>query len=456
MSHITSYSVMPIPPVEANTRWFDAGAVRIGVQYRLLDDAIAAAADRVIVTVDRAEGVGAGVLGATVYRGSYHSGQACEGAEPGVVGVDGGAGRSMLVGAGEVFHVVVHEEETGAGADAGYTLRVQGLGACCTACPGDASRDGAIDFDDISAVLSHWLAEYGPAGGPGDANDDRAVDFNDIVAVLTHWRRDPAQSYAATAARPAVCLWYPVSDAATWTHEGFGIDPVIVAGGWQGWRDAYRPALDAIRPGYDLVFLHNPFGFDGLRASPRVDQYLMAPEWAKADFAGVMQGLVAQGHRFVAYIGRPGATDDMAFLASCVQPLIDAGITDIAFDGISHNDPNAGIAAPPVDDPDHAASSFVAYLESLGITVWVETAHAERLSVVDTNWLQRSIDNGWAVAPGSLVLPYPPSAAGNFDLSWPVWFPAWHRDMAERGLIGSMLPYHLDSGDGLDSLLATE
>jgi hypothetical protein len=44
-THITSYSVMPIPPVEANTRWFDAGAVRIGVQYRLLDDAIAAAAD---------------------------------------------------------------------------------------------------------------------------------------------------------------------------------------------------------------------------------------------------------------------------------------------------------------------------------------------------------------------------------------------------------------------------
>jgi hypothetical protein len=43
--HITAYSVMPIPPVEANTRWFAAGALRIGVQYRLLDDAIAAAAD---------------------------------------------------------------------------------------------------------------------------------------------------------------------------------------------------------------------------------------------------------------------------------------------------------------------------------------------------------------------------------------------------------------------------
>ena len=42
--HITRYSVMPISPVEENTAWFDAGAVRIGVEYRLLDDAIAAAA----------------------------------------------------------------------------------------------------------------------------------------------------------------------------------------------------------------------------------------------------------------------------------------------------------------------------------------------------------------------------------------------------------------------------
>ena len=43
--HVTAYSVMPIPPVEANTRWFPAGELRIGVQFRLLDDAIAASAD---------------------------------------------------------------------------------------------------------------------------------------------------------------------------------------------------------------------------------------------------------------------------------------------------------------------------------------------------------------------------------------------------------------------------
>ncbi len=42
--HITRYDLMPIPPVESRTTWFDAGAVRIGVEYRLLNDAIAAAA----------------------------------------------------------------------------------------------------------------------------------------------------------------------------------------------------------------------------------------------------------------------------------------------------------------------------------------------------------------------------------------------------------------------------
>jgi len=43
-SHITRYDSMPIPPVEAHTQWFDAGAVRIGVEYRLLTPEIAAAA----------------------------------------------------------------------------------------------------------------------------------------------------------------------------------------------------------------------------------------------------------------------------------------------------------------------------------------------------------------------------------------------------------------------------
>lgn len=36
---ITVYNVMPIPPDDAATRFVDAGALRIGVEYRFLDDA---------------------------------------------------------------------------------------------------------------------------------------------------------------------------------------------------------------------------------------------------------------------------------------------------------------------------------------------------------------------------------------------------------------------------------
>ena len=51
-SHITRYSVMPVPPIEAHTTWIDAGCVRIGVEYRLLTDTVAAAADLVAPTGD--------------------------------------------------------------------------------------------------------------------------------------------------------------------------------------------------------------------------------------------------------------------------------------------------------------------------------------------------------------------------------------------------------------------
>lgn len=53
---VTRYEVMPIPPIDSQTRYFDAGPVSIGVEYRLLDDAIAAAS-----TIVAADGVDAGV-----------------------------------------------------------------------------------------------------------------------------------------------------------------------------------------------------------------------------------------------------------------------------------------------------------------------------------------------------------------------------------------------------------
>ncbi len=40
---VTRYDIMPIPPIAAHSTRFEAGAVEIWVEYRLLDDAIAAA-----------------------------------------------------------------------------------------------------------------------------------------------------------------------------------------------------------------------------------------------------------------------------------------------------------------------------------------------------------------------------------------------------------------------------
>ena len=45
MPHITRYSVMPIPAVAEHEESFEAGGIRVGVEYRLLTDAVAAASD---------------------------------------------------------------------------------------------------------------------------------------------------------------------------------------------------------------------------------------------------------------------------------------------------------------------------------------------------------------------------------------------------------------------------
>jgi len=58
--HITRYDVMPIPPVEARTRWFEAGTLRIGVEYRLVDEAVVAA--RQVEVATGADGLEAAVL----------------------------------------------------------------------------------------------------------------------------------------------------------------------------------------------------------------------------------------------------------------------------------------------------------------------------------------------------------------------------------------------------------
>lgn len=51
------------------------------------------------------------------------------------------------------------------------------------ACPADVNLDGAVDIDDLFAVLSYW----GTTGGFGDVNNDDNVDIDDVFAVLAEW-----------------------------------------------------------------------------------------------------------------------------------------------------------------------------------------------------------------------------------------------------------------------------
>jgi len=50
--HITRYSVMPIPANEAHTTSFRVGSIRLGVEYRRLTDAVAAAAQLQVAVGD--------------------------------------------------------------------------------------------------------------------------------------------------------------------------------------------------------------------------------------------------------------------------------------------------------------------------------------------------------------------------------------------------------------------
>lgn len=57
-------------------------------------------------------------------------------------------------------------------------------------CAGDASGNGAVDFDDIISVLNRWGREPPYAYATGDADGDAMVDFDDIVSVLANWLND--------------------------------------------------------------------------------------------------------------------------------------------------------------------------------------------------------------------------------------------------------------------------
>ena len=54
---------------------------------------------------------------------------------------------------------------------------------------GDADNNGAVNFADVTSVLSNWGQSYlpSPGTGPGDADANGAVNFTDISYILANW-----------------------------------------------------------------------------------------------------------------------------------------------------------------------------------------------------------------------------------------------------------------------------
>jgi hypothetical protein len=62
----------------------------------------------------------------------------------------------------------------------GYTLTI----SCEPVCNGDVDDSGAVDVDDLLAIVNAW--------GPclfcsGDLNSSYVIDVNDLLIVINHW-----------------------------------------------------------------------------------------------------------------------------------------------------------------------------------------------------------------------------------------------------------------------------
>lgn len=58
--------------------------------------------------------------------------------------------------------------------------------AAAAPCPGDATGDGLVNFDDLNEVLDHWESSVAP-GTDGDVTGDGLVNFADLNEVLAEW-----------------------------------------------------------------------------------------------------------------------------------------------------------------------------------------------------------------------------------------------------------------------------
>ena len=105
-----------------------------------------------------------------------------------------------------VVTVRVHDSggSVGAGEDTSgpqtFTITIT---PAAVARPGDANRDGAVDFNDLAILAQHYNTIGGNTWDTGDFNGDGNVDFEDLAAMAQNYNTAPAVPVTAPLAASA-------------------------------------------------------------------------------------------------------------------------------------------------------------------------------------------------------------------------------------------------------------
>jgi hypothetical protein len=103
--------------------------------------------------------------------------------------IDGGGGTSF--GSGYTLSGTMGQPDAGGPLVAGEFSLVGGFwagpGEVGLPCSGDVNGSGAVDVDDLIAVVLAWGCVNPPGPCPADANGDGMVNVDDLIAVILAW-----------------------------------------------------------------------------------------------------------------------------------------------------------------------------------------------------------------------------------------------------------------------------
>jgi hypothetical protein len=107
--------------------------------------------------------------------------------------IDGGGGVSS--GAAFALAGTIGQPDAGAAMSSGAFSLIGGFwaghGDITPPCPADINNSGAIDVDDLIAVILAWGGCANCSNCPPDINGSCTVDVDDLIAVILAWGACP-------------------------------------------------------------------------------------------------------------------------------------------------------------------------------------------------------------------------------------------------------------------------